>query len=219
MPNTKRAILWDLDGTIVNTYAGHLQTWESALEAFGFQLDRALFVEQFGRNNASLLPALLGFEPEPDLMTKIIETKERLFLQISAEWITLVPGVISWLKAAAEMNYLQAIASSAPMDNIRAMLAVHNLEGYFATVVSGSNLPAKPEPDVFLRAAEVLQVTKENCLVMEDSVAGVAGARRAGMRCIAVTTTWPRSKLSQADFVVEDFTMPFIETLRTLSWA
>jgi len=218
LPNNKRAILWDLDGTIVDTYAGHLQTWENALEAYGYQLDRALFVEQFGRNNASLLPALLGFEPEPDLMKKIIEAKERLFLEITAEWITLVPGVTSWLRAAAELNYTQAIASSAPMDNIRSMLAVHDLEGHFASLVSGSNLPAKPEPDVFLRAADILQVPKENCLVIEDSVAGVAGAKQAGMRCIAVTTTWPSNKLSQADLVVDDFTMPLIECLRALNW-
>lgn len=218
MTTIKRAILWDLDGTIVDTHACHTYTWETALKLSGFQFDRVLFAENFGRNNTTLLPILLGFEPDHDLMMKIIEKKESLFRQIAPDWITLVPGVTSWLSDAAELNFGQAIASSAPMENINTMLAIFNLEGCFSSIVSGTDLPAKPEPDVFLHAAEALGVSPENCLVIEDSIAGVEGARHAGMRCIAVATTHPHAELDQADMVIDDFSVPFLEILQNFHW-
>jgi beta-phosphoglucomutase len=215
---THRAILWDLDGTIVDTKACHLFTWKIALEMHGYEFDLTLLTENFGRNNTTLLPLLLGFEPDHDLMMKIIDKKESLFRKIAADWISLVPGVTSWLSAAADLNFSQAIASSAPMENIVTMLGIFNLESCFNKIVSGTNMPAKPQPDVFLHAADVLNVSPENCLVIEDSVAGVQGARKAGMRCIAVGTTHHQEDMHQADVVIEDFTVPFPEMLQTLFW-
>ncbi len=211
-----RAILWDLDGTIVDTSACHIYTWEKALIKHGIEFDRSAFVENFGRKSASLLTALLGFEPDNDLMMKIIDEKESLFRQIAADWITLIPGVETWLNDAQRLNYRQAIASSAPMENINTMLEIMNLENYFDTLVSGDDLPAKPHPDVFLLAADTLGIPPENCLVIEDAIAGVVGAQRAGMACIAVSTTHPSEELEQADLVIQDFTVPLLETLQSL---
>ena len=218
MSITHRAILWDLDGTIVDTKACHLHTWKRALELHGYDLDLALLTENFGRNNTTLLPLLLGFEPEHELMMQIIDNKENIFREIAADWITLVPGVTSWLSAATEMDIGQAIASSAPMENIVTMLSIFNLDSCFDTIVSGKDLPAKPQPDVFLHAANALGVLPENCLVIEDSIAGVESARLAGMRCIAVTTTHHQDTLQQADAVIDDFTLPLAEMLYKLCW-
>lgn len=218
MTITRRAILWDLDGTIVDTKACHLHTWKRALELHGYDLDLALLTENFGRNNTTLLPLLLGFEPNHELMMGIIDKKESMFREIAPEWITLVPGVTSWLSAAVELNFRQAIASSAPMENIVTMLSFFNLDACFDTVVSGTNLPAKPHPDVFLNASDALGVEPENCLVIEDSIAGVEGAHKAGMRCIAVTTTHHQDALRQADVVIDDFTAAMSEVLTALSW-
>lgn len=218
MSITHRAILWDLDGTIVDTKACHLHTWKHALELHGYGLDLALLTENFGRNNTTLLPLLLGFQPDQALMMRIIDKKESMFREIAPDWITLVPGVTSWLSAAAEMEIGQAIASSAPMENIVTMLSIFNLEGYFDTIVSGTDLPAKPQPDVFFHAADALGVLPKSCLVIEDSVAGVEGARLAGMRCIAVTTTHHQDALHQADAVIDDFTVSMSEILNKLSW-
>lgn len=214
MTYKENAILWDLDGTIVDTKTSHVFTWETALQKHGYALDMAVFESNFGRNNTTLLPILLGFTPDDDLMTQIIEDKEALFRQIAPERITLVPGVETWLSAADGLNYAQAIASSAPMENITTMLGIFNLESYFQSIISGTDLPAKPKPDVFFQAAQTLAVQPENCVVIEDSLAGVEAAHRAGMRCIAVSTTHPRRDLSQADIVIDDFTTPMIDILR-----
>lgn len=216
MTDKENAILWDLDGTIVDTKACHVYTWEKALQRHGFAMDMAVFETNFGRNNSTLLPILLGFTPDDDLMTEIIEDKEAMFRQIAPERITLVPGVKTWLSAADELNYAQAIASSAPMENISTMLEIFNLESYFKSIVSGTDLPAKPEPDVFFQAAQALAVHTDHCVVIEDSIAGVEAAHRAGMRCIAVSTTHPRSVLGQADLVIDDFTKPMSDALRRL---
>jgi len=79
-------------------------------------------------------------------------------------------------------------------------------------------LPAKPKPDVFLQAARVLEQVPENCVVIEDSLAGVKAALKARMKCIAVTTTHPKSDLMLANFVVQDFSYPLMDVLNTLGF-
>ena len=95
-----------------------------------------------------------------------------------------------------------AIASSAPDANIQALVKELGLQDYFAAILSGSEMPGKPDPAVFLAAARRLEFPPERCVVVEDSIAGVKAARRAGMKCIAVTTTNPGEALQAADRVV-----------------
>ena len=97
----------------------------------------------------------------------------------------------------------QAIASSAPPENIDVLVGELKIGQYFGALVSGANMPGKPDPSVFLKSASDLRIEPHNCIVIEDAIAGVEGARRAGMKCIAVTTTNPAEVLSQADHVVE----------------
>jgi beta-phosphoglucomutase-like phosphatase (HAD superfamily) len=96
------------------------------------------------------------------------------------------------------------------------MLSAHDLIRYFDLLVSGANLPAKPNPAVFLAAAEQLNQLPENCLVIEDSAAGVEAARKAGMTCIAVMTSHKKSQLKDADLVLDDFNGSFLDTLNKL---
>jgi len=210
------AILWDLDGTIVDTKDCHFYTWESALHKHGYKLDRLTYEMNFGRNNHALAPLFLGFDPDADLLAELIDHKETLFRQIAPDQTDLVPGVKTWLATAAGLGIKQAIASSAPMDNIITMLSHFELEHYFNTIVSGTHLPAKPEPEIFLKAAKDLGCTPADCLVVEDSLAGVQAARTAGMHCVAVSTSHPQEALHQADIVVDDFTGSLNKILNAL---
>jgi beta-phosphoglucomutase len=216
--NVNHAFLWDLDGTIVDTKDCHFYTWESALQKHGFELDRDVYGMNFGRNNNALAPLFLGFDPDAELLAALIDHKETLFRQIAPEQTGLVPGVRTWLSQAAEMNIKQAIASSAPVENISTMLSHFELERHFNTIVSGTNLPAKPEPDIFLKAAKDLGCSPADCLVIEDSLAGVKAAKTAGMHCVAVSTSHAREELTQADFVVDDFTGSLNIILHALGW-
>jgi beta-phosphoglucomutase len=217
--DVNHALLWDLDGTIVDTKDCHFFTWESAMQKFGFELDRDVYEMNFGRNNHALAPLFLGFDPEADLLAQLIDHKETLFRQIAPEQTGLVQGVRTWLSTAAGMKIKQAIASSAPMENITTMLAHFELERYFNVIVSGSYLPAKPEPDIFLKAAKDLGCSPADCLVIEDSLAGVTAAKAARMHCVAVSTTHTREELQPADIVVDDFEGSFRDILKSLGWA
>lgn len=210
------AILWDLDGTIVDTKACHFYTWQFALGKFGFVLEKRVFDENFGRNNLSLLPLYLGFQPDHDLAEAIINTKEVLFRQIAQQEVRLVPHVESWLADASRFGILQAIASSAPMENIITLLEVFNLQHYFQKLIPGGDLPAKPEPDIFIIAAQKLGRLPKDCLVVEDSLAGVQAAKQARMKCVAVTTSHEKEELCIADLVVADYQTPLEQVIPLL---
>jgi len=216
MRHLPKAILWDLDGTIIDSTECHYESWVNALKSHGYSITRELFDANYGRNNLASLSVFLGFKPDLKLANEIIHKKEELFREEVPEIGTMVPGVNTWLTSANQMGIRQAIASSAGMKNITTMLSVFELLGYFDLLVSGANLLAKPEPDVFLAAANLLKLPPEGCVVIEDSVAGVEAAKRAGMVCIAVVTSHAKSQLASADMIVDDFTTPFLGAIRSL---
>ena len=202
------ALLWDLDGTILDSGECHFKSWQRAFAINGFSLNRNVFYKYFGRNNEASLRLQLGFEPDPNLAKTILNEKEVYFRKIAPREARLVKGVEGWLSSAKMSGYPQAVASSAPMENITTILESFNLMGYFDALISGEKLPAKPEPDVFLTAAGRINHHPETCWVIEDAPAGVQAAKAAGMRCVAVTTYRSASELSAADAVICDFTIP-----------
>lgn len=201
--NLPFAVLWGLDGTLVDTKEFHYQSWKLALPEFGYPFPADRFQRSFGMNNAGVLEVFLGRPVEPELVEAIGERKEILFRALLHGHVQALPGVQDWLARLRNWGARQAVASSAPPANIDVMLGELGIAGYFDAIVSGYELPSKPDPAVFLRAAGEVGAPPSACIVMEDAVAGVQAARRAGMRCIAVASTNPPEALHQADLVVE----------------
>jgi len=200
---TKQGVIWDMDGVLVDTGEFHFPAWSQALSEHGIPFTRELFRTTFGMNNAGILTVLLGQVPPPELLAEISNRKEQLFRQAVRGHAQPLPGVLAWLGRLRAVGLRQAIASSAPPANIDALVDELGLRTYFDAIVSGSDLPGKPDPAVFLEAACLIGVPPERCVVVEDAVAGVEGARRAGMKCVAVTTTNPAQALKEADVIVE----------------
>jgi len=196
------AVLWDMDGVLVDTGQLHYETWKLVLDAQGIPFDMEAFNKIFGRNNASSLELLLGHPPSAELLGLVDTVKEETFRQLARERVRLLPGVVSWLEAFQALNLPQAVASSAPMENIDLMVDVLGIRAYFAHLVSGHSMPGKPDPAVFLEAARRVGVLPEHCLVIEDSPPGVSAARRAGMVCVAVETTHQAVELGQAHLIL-----------------
>jgi len=197
------AVLWDLDGTLVDTKEFHYQSWALALPEFGYPFPADRFQRSFGMNNTGVLEVFLGRPVEPELVAAISERKEIQFRELLLGNVQALPGVQDWLARLHGWGARQAVASSAPPANIDIMLGELGIAGYFDAIVSGYELPSKPDPAVFLHAADQVGVAPPACIVMEDATAGVAAARRAGMRCIAVASTNPAEALHEADLVVE----------------
>ena len=197
-----QAILWDLDGVLADTFELHYQTWAAAFAGRDLPFSRPLYHRAFGMNNKDLIAVLLGHPAEPEFVTQVSAQKERAFQQAAPKLVRSFPGVPEWLAQAHALGLSQAVASSAPQANIEVLVEALGFRPYFAALVAGYDLPGKPEPAVFLEAARRLDVSPAACLVIEDSLAGVTAAKRAGMRCLAVTNTSPAGVLAEADWVV-----------------
>jgi HAD superfamily hydrolase (TIGR01509 family) len=154
-------------------------------------------------NNRGVLTTVLGYEPAPDVLAAISDEKEIAFRRLIRGAARPLPGVLRWLARLQAAGVRQAVASSGPMENIEAVVDELGIRHYFQTLVSGARMAGKPDPAVFLEAARRLGALPEHCVVVEDAVAGVEAARRAGMRCIAVTTTNPAALLQGADRIVD----------------
>jgi HAD superfamily hydrolase (TIGR01509 family) len=196
-------VIWDLDGVLVDTGEFHFQAWLQTLAKNGIPLTQERFKTTFGMNNTGVLTTLLGSPPVPEFLAKIEEEKESHFRKSIRGRVQALPGVQTWLDRFKRALIPQAIASSAPQANIDAIVDELGVRHYFAAIVSGGAMPGKPDPAVFLEAARLLGLPAARNVVIEDAVAGVEAACRAGMKCVAVTTTNPRELLSQANIIVD----------------
>ena len=208
MPETLpiKAILWDLDGVIVDSFDGHYRAWQRLFAELGAPFTLEDFIRTFGMNNRGIFKTLLARELSEEEFWNLSNRKEQYFRDGIRGNAQLLPGVREWLERFDKMRMRQAVASSAPQENIDAHLDELCIRGWFAALVSGEKVSGKPDPAVFLLAARLLEADPSACLVIEDSVAGVEAAKRGGMRCLAVCTTNPAEKLARADLVVMDMT-------------
>ena len=196
-------VLWDMDGVLVDTGPFHYPAWVETLGREGVPFSLEMFRQTFGMNNRGVLTHVLGRAPEPDFLARVGDDKEASFRTAIHGLVRPLPGVVEWLTRLRQAGVKQAVASSAPQANIDALLDETGLRGYFDCLVSAYTIAGKPDPAVFLEAARQISVPPERCVVVEDAVAGVEAARRAGMACIAVTNTNPRERLAAADLVVD----------------
>jgi beta-phosphoglucomutase len=188
-----------MDGTLIDSAEYHWLTWRETLAELDVDLTREGFASWFGSRNDRILKRY--FETmSPEDMRRVGEVKEERYRElVRRDGITLLPGVGDWLKRLADAGWRQAVASSAPPANIHVLLEVLDLEGLLQAIVSAEEVPhGKPAPDVFLRAAEKLDVSPARSVVVEDAAVGVEAGRRGGMRTVGITG--PHGAL-QADVV------------------
>jgi len=188
---TARAVLWDLDGTLVDSEEYHWRSWEHALGADNVSVSFDQFKATFGQRNESILRGWLGADAPLERITRIADAKEVEYRRLAAQHgLTPLPGAAEWLVRLQAAGWKQAIASSAPRLNVEVMLRALRLERYFDALVSSEDVTVgKPDPQVFLTAAARIGVPPSRCIVVEDAAAGVEAARRAGMRSIGVSRT------------------------------
>jgi beta-phosphoglucomutase len=196
-------VLWDMDGVLFDTTDYHYQAWREILAGFDMPLSRKDFLSTFGMTNQQSLTALLGHPPSTSLLEAVEIRKEENFRRAIRGQVRLYPGVLPLLEGLQLSGVRQAIASSAPLENIDALVSELRIGSCFQAIVSGQGFPSKPDPAVFLKAAEKIEVPDQYCIVIEDSLHGIGAARRAGMKSIAVATTNPFDSFKDADIIVE----------------
>src|SRR5271166_3549260 len=187
--NAARAVLWDMDGTLINSEEFHWISWRDTMANEGITITHEQFLSSFGQRNDSIIPRWLGAASNPDRIARITDAKEELYRHLVREsGISPLPGVASWVHRLHDQGWLQAIASAAPRANIEIILGALAAAHFFQTIVSAEDVRrGKPDPDVYLTAASRVGVPPARCIVVEVAVAGIEGARRAGMHSIGVS--------------------------------
>lgn len=184
-----------MDGVLIDSGDTHFRAWREILAAERrAPLSTEDFRRTFGQRNSEMLRIILGADLPDDAAARLADLKEAHYRDLlRRDGIQPLPGVLQWLQHFSQVGWQHAVASSAPRANLEAILDVIHMRHYFGALVTAEDVSrGKPDPEVFLTAAQKLGVSPARCVVIEDAPTGVEGARRAGMACIGVLTTHER---------------------------
>jgi beta-phosphoglucomutase len=212
------AVIWDVDGTLVDTAELHFQAWTALCRPLNLPFTREDFATTFGRRNAEIIPELFGRYDAAEI-ADLSERKEELYRDAARRGVPLLPGARELLEGLDAAGFKQAIGSSAPLANIELILSLTDSARFFDTISSAEDTQrGKPDPQVFQVAARKLGIPAARCVVMEDAVAGVQAAGAGGMKCIAVRFVGHHSEdalsAAGADLVVPSLEQVSVETVR-----
>jgi len=219
MTSSSRALIFDMDGTIVDNMSFHTQAWIAFFERRGKTIDPdQFFRDTAGRQGKEIIRHYVGQDLSDDDIMALTHEKEVLYREMYGPHRRTIDGFDAFIDTARSRGFKLAVATSASPGSARFVLDEMGLRERFDEVVIGTvDVPrGKPHPDVFLKAADRCDVTPANSIVFEDAPLGVEAARRAGMRAVVLTTTLPASAFADYDNViaiVNDFTQLDVETL------
>jgi beta-phosphoglucomutase len=200
------AVIFDMDGVLVDTYHAHYRSWLAMAEPEGLSFTEQEFAAGFGRTSREIIAFYWGegrkSEREMAAMDKI---KEAEFRRLITQEIPAMPGVAELLKSLRGAGFKLAVGSSAPPENVNFVLDGLKIRSMFDAVITGGDvLRGKPDPQVFLLAAQRIGLSPRQCAVVEDAPPGVAAAKAAGMAAVGLCSTGRKPEdLVEADTVVD----------------
>jgi HAD superfamily hydrolase (TIGR01509 family) len=206
-----RGVVFDLDGTLTDNMVWHAEAFSLFLKRHGLpELTLAMRERIDGKRNSEIFPILFDRALTPEEIREYADEKESAYRDISRERLQPTAGAVTLLECLSARGIGVALATSAPQKNVEHTLSAIGLSDRIAVIVRSDDVPrGKPFPDVFLHAARELGVAPERCLAFEDAPVGVAAARGAGMRCVAIATTFSAETLAASeappDAVYSDF--------------
>ncbi len=207
------AFIFDMDGTLVDNMPVHTQVWIELLAQQGVSLTADEFHRQAsGKTNRQILRQMLGDDLSDAAIVEFAERKEALYRARYRPHLKPLAGLVNFLEQAQRLAISMAVVTSAERPNVQFVLGGLNITSYFEVVMGSEQVQhSKPHPEGFMLAAQKLGVAPQDCLVFEDSLAGVQAAHRAGMRAVALATTVAPELFADSPAVirvVEDFGAP-----------
>jgi HAD superfamily hydrolase (TIGR01509 family) len=208
------AVLFDVDGTLCDSDPFHLLAFQQLLQEIGYnngvRIDEEFFIENIaGKHNSEV--AVILFPDDVPRGVELCDAKEALFRKLVAEKVKPLDGLIQLTKWIEERGLKRAAVTNAPKENAELIISKLGLSDFFQAVILGSECEyPKPHPAAYLKALEVLNVSKEHTIVFEDSVSGIKAGVAAGLPVIGLTTGNPASVLMQAKpaFLIENYADP-----------
>jgi len=185
------ALIFDMDGVIVDSNPVHREAWAAFNLRYGVQTTEEMYERMYGKHNADIVRDYFGTELSDDEVTARGAAKEALYREMAADRLEqmLVPGIREFV---AEFHRApMGVASNGEPDNVNFVLERSGLRRWFRAVVDGHQVTRpKPHPEVFLKVADLLGAAPRNCIVFEDSPTGVRAGLAAGMRVVGLCTTY-----------------------------
>ncbi len=213
-----RGVIFDLDGVIVDSSIFHFGAWQRWAREVGIieEVDEEWFREHHGKRNDAIITATLGLISETELEAHATR-KEEYFRELARGKLEPLPGVSTLVEELVSDEWGLAIGTSTPRENLDLVLNELPFSSAFTATACGSEVThGKPAPDIFLRAAELLELPPERCVVVEDAPSGVAAARAGGFACLAVATTRPRELLSEANLLLDSLEEATLEVVENM---
>jgi beta-phosphoglucomutase len=201
---SKRAFVFDMDGTLVDNMRFHGAAWQKMLLENGIETAAHDFlVKTAGKTNREIIPNFFKDASEERLL-ELGQRKETIYRELFLPERRAIDGAIEFLTVAKALGVKMAVATAAPVANMEFILDGLDLRRFFAAVTTAADVShGKPNPEVFLKSAEKLNVEPKNCLVFEDAVNGFEAAHRAGMKSIGIATVKSIEDILKLDSVVE----------------
>lgn len=199
-----------MDGVIIHSNPLHRKAWEQYSRRFGIETGEAMHQRMYGRRNDDIVRDFFGPQLTPEEVHEHGAAKERLYRELMGPVVkeSLVPGVVEFL--ARHRSLPVAMATSAEPENVEFLLDAAGLRPYFRAKVDGHQVrDPKPHPEIYLKAAKLLQSSPRDCIAFEDSFAGIQSAQSAGMMVVGVRTTY--DELPGVDLQIRDFNSPELE--------
>jgi len=214
-------LIFDMDGVLVDSNPFHLQKWVALLDAHRIPYNPAELPKYvLGHRNDTAFRFFFGPQISEQEMQELSEELEEWFRRAFRPHAKPVPGLSALVEECHRAGIPMAVASSAMSKNVEFVVDALGFRKYFRSLLTGDEVThPKPHPEIFLKTAEKLGLAPSSCVAFEDSFVGLESAKRAGMKCVAIASTFPRDELErhgQADLVAGSFEELSLESLRRL---
>jgi HAD superfamily hydrolase (TIGR01509 family) len=209
------AVIFDMDGVICHTNPYHSLAFKSF---FGkrnlFPSEEQFAQHMYGKSNSYILKHFLGREVVGQEFLDLEFEKESLFREIYAGHIETIPHFLTFLEALKEAGFKTGVATSAPRANLDLIMGQLGFQKDMESIMASENVSQhKPHPEVYLKSAQNLGVSPQNCLVFEDSFSGVSAGLNAGMRVVGVLSSHTIEELPPCSAYINDYSEIDIETV------
>lgn len=203
----KIAVLFDMDGVVVNSMPFHAKAWIGFAKQYGFKISKATVLHKFsGRVNREILEDLFKKKLSKSELDKFITEKENYYRNIFKYKAKPILGLIKFLEELKRAKIPAVLATAGPPENVDFVLRATKTKKYFRNVVNASHvLNGKPHPEIFLKAAKLAKTSPKYCVVFEDGMLGIQAARNAGMKVVGVATAHSFKELQHSDLTIKNF--------------
>lgn len=182
--NNIKAVIFDMDGVLFDTERVYLESWIKVFKEYGYTMTKEIYIPLMGTGRKNVKEVFKKtFGDNIPIEEMYVKKDELLFKAIDNNEVPLKLGAIDILCYLKEEGYKIALATSAKRDRVTKQIQASNMNNMFNAIVCGDDVVnSKPDPEIFLKAAKKLDVNPENCVVIEDSLAGIKGANKGGMK-------------------------------------